>query len=181
MTKERLNVRDLCLIGIFTAIIVVLGQIAIPMPYGIPITLQTFAVLLTGIALGAKRGSLATLCYVLLGALGVPVFSGFAGGFGILFSKSGGFIISFPLMALAAGIGAKSGKLVWMVLGLVMGTVVNYICGMVMFSLITDNSLQIAFFACVLPFIPTAIIKVVLAGVLGVSVKKVLAKGKILI
>ncbi|MDR0570625.1 MAG: biotin transporter BioY [Clostridiales Family XIII bacterium] len=174
--RRKMSVQDMCLIGIFTGIICVLGQISIPMPYGVPMTLQTFAVPLAGVMLGAKRGGIATLIYVILGAIGVPVFAGFTGGFGHIAGPTGGFILSFPLMAVAAGIGAGAGNKVWLAGGLVVGAVVNYLCGMFMFSLVTANNLVFAFTACVLPFIPTSIIKIVLVAVLGANVKKVLAK-----
>jgi len=180
MDKKKLSTRDLCFIGIFTAIIVVLAQISIPMPYGVPMTLQTFAIPLAGIVLGAKKGTLSTVVYVLLGAIGVPVFAGFTGGLGIVIGPTGGFILSFPIMALTAGIGANKGNKIWLVLGLLVGSVINYLCGMLMFSLVTASDLTTAFVACVLPFIPTAIIKAVLAGVLGVNIKNVLVKGRVL-
>lgn len=176
MNTKKLSIRDLCLIGIFTAIISVLAQISIPMPYGVPMTLQTFAIPLAGVVLGAKNGTYATLAYVLLGAFGVPVFAGFSGGFGIVLGPTGGFILSFPLMALAAGIGVQHNGKAWLAAGLVLGAVLNYICGMLMFTLVTGRGLQTAFVACVLPFIPTAAIKAVLAGISGVKIRRILGK-----
>jgi len=180
MDQKKLSTQDLCYIGIFTAIIAVLAQISIPMPYGVPMTLQTFAIPFAGIVLGARRGALSTVVYVLLGALGVPVFAGFRGGLDIVIGPTGGFILSFPIMALTAGIGASKGNKSWLVLGLLAGSLINYLCGMLMFSLVTASSLNTAFTACVLPFIPTAIIKAVLAGVLGMNIKNALVKGRVL-
>lgn len=179
MSTKKLSARDLCFIGIFTAIIAVLAQISIPMPYGVPMTLQTFAIPLAGIVLGTRKGTLSTLAYVLLGAFGVPVFAGFRGGLGIVFGPTGGFILSFPLMALAAGIGAERNNKSMLACGLISGTVLNYICGMLMFSLVTSRSLSTAFVACVLPFIPTSIIKMILVGILGVKFKRILEKERI--
>ncbi|MDR0519886.1 MAG: biotin transporter BioY [Clostridiales Family XIII bacterium] len=177
---KKLSVYDMCLIGIFTAIICVLGWISIPMPYGVPMTLQTFAIPFAGVIIGAKRGTIATLIYVLFGAIGIPVFAGFTGGFGIIAGPTGGFIISFPLLALAAGLGADTGKKLWLALGLIIGAVINYIVGMIVFSAVTSSGLGGAFYACVLPFIPTAIIKIVLVAVLGLSVKNILIRGRLL-
>lgn len=176
---KKLSVQDLCLIGVFTAIIIVLGQISIPMPYGVPMTLQTLIIPFAGIILGAKRGTLATLIYVVLGAVGLPIFSRFSGGLSVVFGPTGGFILSFPIMAWMAGKGAEKGKALWVFLGLILGAIVNYLCGMLMFSLITSSTLSAAFLACVLPFIPTGIIKIVLAGTLGPSTKKLLIKAKL--
>lgn len=180
MDKRNLSIRDLCFIGAFTAIIVALSQISIPMPYGVPMTLQTFAIPLAGIIIGAKKGTLSTVIYVLLGALGVPVFAGFTGGLGIVLGPTGGFILSFPIMALTAGIGANKGNKGWLIFGLAIGSIMNYLCGIFMFSLVTASDLNTAFIACVLPFIPTDIIKAILAGVLGVRCRNLLAKGKML-
>lgn len=178
--RSRMSVRDMCLIGIFTAIICVLGQISIPMPYGVPMTLQTFAIPLAGVILGAKRGTVATLVYVLLGAVGAPVFAGFAGGLRVVVGPTGGFILSFPMLAWAAGIGADRNNKLWLTAGLALGSFINYVCGMLMFALVTSSSLNAAFAACVLPFIPTAIIKIILAGVLGSSLKSILSKAGLL-
>lgn len=181
MNQSRLTTRDLCLIGIFTAIISVMSQIIIPMPYGVPMTLQTFAIPLAGIILGTKNGTLSTLLYILLGAFGLPVFAGFRGGFGSIFGPTGGFILSFPIMALAAGIGADKNSVPKLAAGLAAGAAFNYLCGTLMFSLITSSDIKTAFVACVLPFIPTAVIKAVFAGVTGMKLKTALFKVRTLI
>lgn len=90
----------------FAAVLAVMSQIAIPMPSGVPMTLQTFAVALAGAVLGWKLGALSALVYLLLGAAGVPVFSGMSGGLGVLLGKTGGFIFGFIFMALLCGLGA---------------------------------------------------------------------------
>ena len=181
------SVKNICFISIFTAIIAVCAQISIPMPTGIPLTLQTFAVALAGIILGSKRGALSVTAYVLLGAIGIPVFTKFNGGFAVLFGATGGFILSFPLFALCAGIFTDLGenkkpliKYCLIAAGIILGAIINYICGLLMFSAIISRSLTDAFFVCVLPFILTDIIKFILAGIIGVSVKKILMKNKIL-
>ncbi len=80
--KNREKAIQIVLVGVFAAVLAVLSQISIPLPSGIPVTLQTFAVALCGYALGWKRGLLATAVYVALGLVGLPVFSGFSGGVG---------------------------------------------------------------------------------------------------
>ena len=93
-TKSKIEIRDICYIAIFTAIIAVMAQISIPLPGGVPLTLQTLAVPLAGIILGAKRGTMSTIIYILLAMAGVPVLAGFSGGAGVVFGVTGGFIIS---------------------------------------------------------------------------------------
>ena len=72
MNTKKLAIRDMCHIGIFAAIIAVCAQISIPMPLGVPMTLQTLAIPLAGVVLGIKKGVAATLVYILLGIIGVP-------------------------------------------------------------------------------------------------------------
>lgn len=72
MQKTNFKTLDLCMIGVVTAVIVIMAQISIPMPLGVPMTMQTFAITLAGIILGSKKGAVASLIYVLLGAVGVP-------------------------------------------------------------------------------------------------------------
>ena len=146
------------------------------MPLGVPMTLQTLAIPFAGIVLGAKKGAIATFFYVLLGAIGVPVFAGFSGGFGIVLGPTGGFILSFPIMALIAGIGAEKNNKLWLWSGLIVGTIIKFLCGMVYFSFVTGGDLKTSFFACVLPFIPTGIIKIAITAILGVKLRTALLK-----
>ena len=168
MMSEKL--RTICLTGISAAIIAVLSQITIPMPYGIPMTLQTFIIPLIGLVLGPKRGALAAGVYIALGALGLPVFSGFSGGIHRLIGPTGGFILSFPLMSYLSALGAKGGK-ARLYLCLLSAFALNYLCGMLMFAYVTNASPAAAFTAAVLPFLPADILKIVLCGVFGMSLK----------
>lgn len=95
------------MVGVFAAVLAVLSQISFPLPSGIPVTLQTFAVALCGYALGCKRGTLAVLVYIVLGAVGLPVFANFSGGFGSLVGLAGGYIYGFLPMAALCGLGTK--------------------------------------------------------------------------
>ena len=110
MQKTNFKTLDLCMIGVVTAVIVIMAQISIPMPLGVPMTMQTFAITLAGIILGSKKGAVASLIYVLLGAVGVPVFANFSGGYQLLVGPTGGFIISFPIMAFIIGLGVEYKK-----------------------------------------------------------------------
>jgi biotin transport system substrate-specific component len=166
----KLDTRDICMTGIFTAIMAVMAQISVPMPLGVPMTMQTFAIMLSGVMLGAKGGFFSTLAYVLLGAAGVPVFANFTGGMGIILGPTGGFIVSFPIFALLIGWGADKGRNE-AIAGLIAGHIVNYAVGTVCFSLSTGKGLDVAFAACVLPFIPTAILKAAAAGVVGLKMR----------
>ena len=140
MQKSKISVQDICSIAIMTAITVVMAQISIPMPMGVPMTMQTFAITLAGVILGSKKGGLSILVYVLLGAIGVPVFAGFSGGVQNLIGPTGGFIISFPIMAYVIGLGVEHRKKKGMfVLMLILGTVLNYVIGVAMFCIIMNR------------------------------------------
>lgn len=132
------------------------------MPFGVPMTMQTFAVPLAGIVLGAKNGAMATLIYILIGILGMPVFSGFSSGIGTVFGPTGGFILSFPILAMLSAKNKVS-----------LGVCVNLVLGLMYYSFVTQTSLQISFTKVILPFIPAAIIKTVLAFVVGEKIKAI--------
>ena len=171
--KKRPDAQALCFIGIFVALTAVMAQISVPLPLGVPLTMQTFAVSMTGILLGNRLGFWAVLCYVLLGATGVPVFAGFTGGPHILAGYTGGFLLSFPAMAWVIGFfSQRASKKYAMALGLLAGTALNYTCGILFFSILTGSGLHAAFLACAAPFLPTELIKAVLAGTLGTLIKK---------
>ena len=91
---------DLVICSLFAAMTAVLAQISIPFPGGVPLTLQLLSVSLCGILLGSKKGFISILVYVILGAIGLPVFAGFTGGFQYIIGYSGGFLVSFHIVAL---------------------------------------------------------------------------------
>ena len=173
MQKSKISIQDICSIAIMTALIAVMAQISIPMPLGVPMTMQTFAITLAGIVLGSKRGALSAIVYLLLGAVGVPVFAGFSGGAQSLIGPTGGFLISFPIMAFLIGLGVELKKKKGMfLLFLILGTVSNYVVGVAMFCIVTQSPVITGITACVLPFIPTAIIKAAVASVLGLQIQR---------
>ncbi|MEE0956007.1 MAG: biotin transporter BioY [Eubacterium sp.] len=173
---NKSNVRCLTYTAIFTALTCVLSQLSIPMPAGVPMTLQTLIIPIAGIILGAKWGTVSTLIYLLLGAVGIPVFAGGTAGVGVLFGMTGGFLVSFPLLSLFAGLGSRKNNKAAAAIGLILGAVLNYLVGTIWFVVAAPSTFSAAFTACVLPFIPTAIIKIIAAEILGLYLKKVLTK-----
>lgn len=173
MTQSKLSVQDLCSIALCTAVTAIMAQISIPMPLGVPMTMQTFAITLTAIVLGSKKGSAASLIYILLGAVGLPVLSGFTGGIQYFTGPTGGFLISFPVMAYLIGLGAERSREIkgGFILCLAAGTLINYVIGVLVFCLFMDSTIMTAVSACVLPFIPTAVLKAVLASVIGFKIR----------
>lgn len=173
-TKRKLSTKEICYVALFTAVIAVMAQISIPMPLGVPMTMQTFAITLAAVVLDAKLSTFSTLIYILIGAIGVPVLAGFSGGLDKFVGPTGGFLISFPLMAFIIGFGVEHRKAFKgaYVVALVVGTVANYVVGVVMFCVLTKSPVMTGITACVVPFIPTAIIKAILASVLGFEIRK---------
>lgn len=170
--QSKLSVQDICIIAIMTAVTAVLAQISIPLPMMVPMTMQTFAVTLAGILLGAKRGAVSMIIYLLLGAVGAPVFTGLKGGQQSLAGPTGGFLLSFPVMAYIIGKGIELRKKKGMfTLLLIVGTVSNYVVGVAMYCVVMESTVWTAVTACVLPFIPTAVIKAILAAALGLRLR----------
>lgn len=99
----KTNLRQFCFCAVFTALCAVCAQIQIPLPM-VPINLALFAVHLAGALLGAKRGVAAVAAYVMLGALGAPVFAGFAGGVQVIMGKTGGYLLGYLIAALLVGL-----------------------------------------------------------------------------
>ena len=117
---------------------------------------------------------MAQISIPMLGAIGVPVLANFSGGFDKFIGPTGGFLISFPLMAFIIGWGADHRHAFRgaYVLALIIGTIANYVVGTAMFCVLMNSSIAAGMTACVLPFIPTAVIKAVLATVIGFLVRK---------
>ncbi len=188
MSHSAISIKDICYSAIFAAIIAVLAQLSIPLPGGVPLTLQTLAVMLAGVILGAKNGCIAVIIYILLGAVGLPVYAGFKGGLSTILGPTGGFIVSFWTISLCAGLGMRFGsrakrnldslKLYYffIAIGILIGAVCNYIIGVVWFSTVTGNTSLNAIKLCVLPFVVTDLIKIVLATALGPMLRNSLIK-----
>ena len=132
--KSKMSVRDICYAGLFAAVIAVMAQISIPMPMGVPMTMQTFAITLAAVVLGSKLSTISSLIYIIMGAVGLPVLANFSGGFDKFVGPTGGFLISFPLMAYIIGLGVEhrdafKGAFVTAV---IVGTVVTGVLGLLL-------------------------------------------------
>jgi len=176
--RKTLSIHDICYIGISTAIIVAGAQVRIPLPL-MPMSLQTLTIQLAGIVLGAKHGAWAVLIYLLLGAAGIPVFAGPYAGVERLVGPSGGFLLTFPFMAFAAGLGAAKGGYTRLFLGLAIGAAVNFICGWLWFSFHTGNPLGAAFLVTVLPFLPLTALEFVFLMAIGYRIHRGITQSKI--
>ena len=174
--KPFLSTREICYIAVFTALIAALSPLSIPTPVGVSITLSSFVVPFAAVVLGAKRGTIAAIAYILLGVMGLPIFSNFAGGAGMLIGPTGGFLFGFPLYAFLAGWGADQGRWFWLAGGLLLGVTLFFAMGMVQFALVTGNTFAASFTMVVLTFVPTEIVKLVLVWILGQNVRSALER-----
>jgi len=179
MTK-KLSVQDLCFIGISVALIAAAAQFSIPLPGGVPFTLQTLAVPLLAIILGAKRGCITALVYLLLGAIGAPVFAGaiigIPSGAHRLIGPWGGFLLSYPFMMLAIGWGAESENKAELAICLVIGSLTNLLMGTLQHSFYHAGGLAASFAVAFAPFAPLEAVKLFLAFIAGPQIRKAVAK-----
>ena len=175
---------DLVYISIGAALIAVCSWISIPT--AVPFTLQTFAVFFVLLLLGGERGTIATLIYVLLGAVGVPVFAGFKGGVGILFGNTGGYILGFLFIGLIYTLFMRLPKKTMLikVAALVLGLAVCYAFGTAWFMYVYMRSsgevgLITVLGWCVFPFIIPDLIKMALAVVIAKRIEPAIKTGPI--
>ena len=170
---------DMVYIALFAVLIAICSWISIPT--SIPFTLQTFGIFVTVGVLGGKRGSFAVFIYLLLGAIGVPVFAGFTGGMGIILGNTGGYIIGFLASALIMWLMEKLlAKKTWVLaLSMVLGLIACYAIGTAWFIIAYAKNtgsigLVTALGWCVIPFIIPDIVKIVLALIVSNRVSKLM-------
>ncbi len=167
----KMRTLDMAYIALFAVLIAVCAWISIPAT--VPFTLQTFGIFLAVGVLGGKRGTLAVLVYLLLGAVGIPVFAGFSGGVGCLLGSTGGYLVGFLFTALVMwAMERLMGKKLWVLaLSMLLGLVVCYAFGTVWFILVYARTtgeigLLTALGWCVFPYVLPDLIKMALALVL---------------
>ena len=170
-----MKTRDMTLTAVMAALICIAGPLVVPVG-PVPLSLATFAVYLAGAVLGKKRGTIAVGLYLLIGIIGVPVFSGFSGGFQKLAGVTGGYLAGYLPCAFLSGLGAeraeKSGRK-WLLPALAAaGTAVLYALGTAWFMIQTGNTASAALGLCVVPFLPGDAVKIIAASLLAGPVRK---------
>ncbi len=178
--KQKFNIKDTLLCAIFAAVCCVCSIITVPIGT-IPVTLGTFGIMVTALMLDFKKGEISTAVFVMLGAVGLPVFSGMNGGFGVLAGPTGGYIYSYLLMVPLISLFAKKlkksfKKIALAFLGCLLAIAVCYFIGTIHFMIVmsatgSDINIFKAISLCVLPFIPFDIIKAVVAIIIAVRLK----------
>ena len=184
----KISIRTICFTGMFTAIISVLSILTIPTPWGVPFTLQTFAIALAGFVLGKKYGTISVALYVLLGLIGVPVYAGMKAGPGVLFGATGGYIFGFILMAFFSGLAMESVRrnskkvsgMVLAVLFSILGLACCHILGSIQLKFVIGSTLLYAFSVGSLPYLVKDIAFVAVAYVVALAVCKALSAANLL-
>ena len=171
VASNRLDTGDLALVALFAAVMAVCSWITVPA--AVPFTLQTMGVFLAVGLLGGKRGTISVLVYLFLGAIGLPVFSGFAGGLGYMMGATGGYIIGFLFSALIMWFMEKvfGRDMKILILSMVLGLILCYAFGTAWFMTVYSGSngpidLATALGWCVFPFIIPDAIKIAVACLL---------------
>lgn len=173
-----MKTKNLILCALFAAITAVLSQIAIPLPFTpVPINLATFSVFLAGGLLGAGRGAVSQAVYVLVGAVGVPVFAQFTGGLGIIAGPTGGYLVGYIAAALLTGfLLLRLPRTIWgHMLAMAIGMLSCYALGTAWFMYQQNVTLIPALGMCVIPFLIGDALKIAVAAFLVRKLNRVLA------
>jgi len=180
MSESKNHVYDLVYIALGAVILAVCAWITVPV-LEVPYTLQTMGVFLICALLGGKRGTIAVVIYILLGAVGIPVFSGMKGGLGVLMGVTGGYIVGFIFSGLVYWLVEKlMGKsLPAMIIGMVLGLLACYLFGSLWFYFVYTNGtgaigMGTVLMKCVVPFIIPDLVKITVAVVLAGMLSKVI-------
>ena len=176
-----MKTKDMTIVAVMAALLCVAGPLSISIG-PIPLSLASFAVYLAGAVLGAKRGTLSVAIYLLLGLVGLPVFSGFQGGVQRLVGVTGGYLVGYLPCALITGLAVKAdspetGPQWRLPAFMALGTAALYLTGTAWFMIQTKNTLAASMGMCVVPFLPGDAVKIIAASLLARPVREALYRG----
>jgi biotin transport system substrate-specific component len=178
--EKKYNIYQMANIGLMAAVICILGPLSIPIGV-VPISFTNLAIYIVLYALGMKKGSVSYIIYMLIGFVGLPVFSNFSSGPSKLLGPTGGYIIGFFFMALIAGffIDKYFAKWYLCIVGMILGTAVCYIIGSLWLAYQAHLTTSKAFAVGVIPFITGDLIKILIASIVGPLIRKRLIKANL--
>lgn len=168
--NQKIRTKQMVLIALMTAVTCVLGPLSTPLPFSpVPISLTNFAIFLAIFILGMKSGTISFIIYLLLGAVGVPVFSSFRGGLQVLAGPTGGYLIGFIFLALIMGFALDhfDRKLVPTIIGMIIGMAVCYAFGTVWLAKLLSLSFKEGLMMGVIPYLPGDAAKIIIAAIVG--------------
>ncbi len=173
MDKRRISVRATVFVAVMAAVMCIFAPLSIPAG-AVPLSLATLVVYLDGALLGRAKGCAAVAVYILIGLVGVPVFSGFIGGFAAVVGVTGGYIIGYiPCAFITALFTQRFGGRIWaMAVGMALGAAALYAFGTVWYMLLTGVEIAAALAACVIPFLAGDAVKIAAACALVVPLRK---------
>lgn len=163
--------------ALFSAVICVCAFINFPFG-SVPVSMALLGVMLSGVILSPAEAFCSSLVYILIGAMGLPVFSGAGAGFGVLFGPTGGYIWSYPITAFIISLVRlfkcknRISEYFVSLLGCIIGVLFCYICGTLQYMYICDTSFYTAMITCIIPFIFFDIIKMLIACSIGIPLKE---------
>ena len=170
--KRKITTQQMALVAIMTALTCILAPFSLPIG-PVPISLTNLVIYFSLYLLGWKLGTLSYVIYLLIGLVGVPVFSGFTAGPAKLFGPTGGYLIGFIPMAIIAGIVIDKYTEKWLLclLAMIVGTIVCYALGTASLAYEAKMDMMAALWAGVIPFIPGDLVKMALAILIAPKIK----------
>lgn len=173
--KMGLTTAQMTVAALMTAVMCIFGPMALPLPVSpVPISLTNLVLYFMIYILGTKLSLISLGIYLLLGAVGLPVFSGFAGGLGKLAGPTGGYLLGFVFMTMISGFAVERfpGRPVICGAGMILGTAVCYLFGTVWLAGQMSLSFPAALGAGVIPYLPGDAVKIILAVILGPGIRR---------
>ena len=179
--NKKLTTYQMAVTALMAAALCVLGPLSVPIG-AIPISLSNFVICLTAWLLGPKFGTLSVVIYLVLGAIGIPVFSGYGAGLAKVAGPTGGYLVGYLLLAFIGGlfIEKSNGQPVVSAVGLVLGDAACYVLGTAWFVFQMQCDLGYALAVCVYPFIVLDLAKIVVSCIVGALLRKRLVQAGVL-
>ena len=174
MSSKIINTNSVIRIALFASLIVI-ATIIIPPIYilGVPVTLQSLMIMTVASMLKPSEAVLSILLYLILGIIGLPVFSGYSSGFGVLFGPTGGFLIAFIFAGFFISILKQESLIRQIIINIIFGVFLVYLFGSMQMALVNEVSCFSALKIMIM-FIPIDIIKAIIAGIIYMKTKNVI-------
>ncbi|MDO4500486.1 MAG: biotin transporter BioY [Erysipelotrichaceae bacterium] len=171
-----MKTKEIATIGIFTALMAVISPIAIPLSGGVDISLATLMVMLIGCLFSPRDSLIIVSLYIVLAFIGLPVLAGFTGGAGILFGKTGGYVLGYLVLVYCVSKAAKTDNKPLIFISMLIGNLLLYTLGTAWFMYVTGINLMMSLTYCVFPFLFTDFLKCLIVFVIFPKLKKVFVK-----
>ena len=181
MKDQKLTTYQMAVTAVMAAVLCVLGPLTVPIG-AVPISLANFVICLSAWLLGPKFGTLSVAIYLVLGLVGIPVFSGYGAGLAKVAGPTGGYLVGYLLLAFIGGlfIEKSKGQPVVSAVGLILGDAACYVLGTAWFVFQMQCELGYALAVCVYPFVLLDLAKIVVSCVVGALLRKRLAQAGVL-